>query len=377
MNQFVAFKKIICISFLLVFFSLGLVNFAIAQELQNEANFKSYTHIPGYAKKKRNNPSFFQGNKKKEKYFEGWYFKMVSPDGSSILSVIPGISLSENGESQHAFIQIINGKTAETFYHLFPIEDFAFSKNKFAVRIGNNYFSEDSLILDIRNDSTSIMGNIQMSDNIMLTNHKEKKVAIMGWYRFVPFMQCYHGVVSLNHNLKGRIKMDNQTYNFDNGQGYIEKDWGKSMPSSWIWIQSNSFTSEKTSFMLSVANIPWLGSSFTGFLGFFLNGDKVERFGTYTHAKLELKSSNTDTIKIIITDKNYTYHIETYHNKSGILKAPVKGSMDRRIAESVDAQLVLTVEDKNKKIIFKDSTSIAGLEHVGNMEELKNKGKKK
>ena len=337
--------------------------------MKNFCNFNSHPSIPGYNIRKQKDPAMFQGNKKRKKYFEGWYFKMVSADGSSILSVIPGISLSFTGEEQHAFIQVIDGKTANTFYYDFPIEDFEFSKEKFVVRIGANYFSEDSLILDIQNETTSIKGEIQMSEQIYLTRNK-KRVGIMGWYKFVPLMQCYHGVVSLNHNLKGTITKDGETYNFENGVGYIEKDWGKSMPSSWIWIQSNNFSAEKTSFMLSIAHIPWLGSSFTGFLGFFLNNGIVQRFGTYTNAKLQFRSSSSETIKIIISDNKNTYHIETYRSKSGLLKAPVKGSMDRRIAESVDAKLKLTVLDKKGNIIFKGSTSIAGLEIVGNMEEL-------
>ena len=337
--------------------------------MENYINFKNRSHISGYGKRKLKDTAMFQGNKKRRKYFEGWYFKMVSADGSSILSVIPGVSLSENGEEQHAFIQVIDGKTANTFYYDFPIDDFEFSKEKFAVRIGKNYFSEDSVILDIQNDTTSIKGEVKMSDQVYLTQ-KKKRVGIMGWYRFVPFMQCYHGVVSLNHNLKGAIKKDNETYNFENGVGYIEKDWGKSMPSSWIWIQSNNFDTEKTSFMLSVAHIPWLGSSFTGFLGFFLKDGKVQRFGTYTRAKIQIKSSSPEIIKIMILDNKNTYHIETYRSKSGFLKAPVKGSMDRRIAESVDANLKLTVLDKKGNIVFKGSTSIAGLEIVGNMDDL-------
>ena len=370
-------KKIVLISFLSFFVCLGGCNMATSQELQNEAHFKSHACIPGYGHKKKQNAALFQGNKKKKKYFEGWYFKMVAPDGASILSVIPGISLSENGEDQHAFIQIIDGKTAETFYYSFPIEDFAFSKEKFAVRIGKNYFSEDSLILDIQNDTTSISGKIYITDQTYLTNHKKKKVGIMGWYRSVPFMQCYHGVVSLNHTLAGSLTMNNQTYKFDDGLGYIEKDWGQSMPSSWIWMQSNNFSAEKTSFMLSVATIPWMGSSFTGFLGFFLNDTIIERFGTYTRAKLAMKSSNSDTIKLVISDKKYTYHIETYHHKSGLLKAPVKGSMDRRIAESIDAKIKLTVTDKQARVIFEDSTSIAGLELVGDLKKLTRSDKKR
>lgn len=360
-------KKVILITiftFLACFIS---PNFVQSQELSDEVIFNNHSYIPGYGIKKRKNPEMFQGNRKTKKYFEGWYFKMVSADGSAILSVIPGISISQNGEEQHAFIQIIDGKTASTFYYSYPIEEFRFSKKKFAIRIGDNYFSKDRVILDIQDDSTSIKGDIYISDRVNLSLNKKRKKGIMGWYRFVPFMQCYHGVVSLNHNLNGIIIKDHKIFNFDNGRGYIEKDWGKSMPSDWIWIQSNNFNSKNTSFMLSVANIPWLGNSFTGFLGFFLHDSTVHRFGTYTQAKLHLEPPNSDTIKITIKDKKYTYNIETYRNKSGLLRAPVNGLMDRRIAESIDARLLLSVEDRKGNIIFQDSTSIAGLEIVGNI----------
>lgn len=357
-------KKNLLLSLLCVFTSSASYNLVNSQNLPDEANFKTHTYIKGYNSLKRKNPQMFQGNKKTKHYFEGWYFKMVSADGTSILSVIPGISLSENGDEQHAFIQLIDGKTAETFYYSYPIEEFAFSTKKFAVRIGDNYFSEDSILLNIQNDSTSIKGKVFMSEQVHLTKNN-MKVDIMGWYRFVPFMECYHAVVSLNHNLKGTISKNKDKYNFENGRGYIEKDWGKSMPSSWIWLQSNNFSSANSSFMLSVANIPWVGSSFTGFLGFFMHNNIIERFGTYTHAKLEIETSSSDVLKITIADKKYNYYIETYRNKSGLLKAPVKGSMDRRIAESIDANMKLSVDDKNGNIIFRDSTSITGLETVG------------
>ncbi|MDB0037940.1 hypothetical protein N9F08_01120 [bacterium] len=360
------------------FLFLAAFNLAFSQQPQNDAIQKRKSSHIGYGKTKRKNPEVFQGNRKKKKYFEGWYFKMVSADDSSIISVIPGISISEEGK-EHAFIQLINGKTAKTSYFSYPIEAFTFSKDRFAVQLANNFFSEDSIILNIQNDSTSIEGKVYMTNQTKLTrkNKGKKKLAIMGWYRFVPFMQCYHGVVSLNHNLSGSLKMNQETHNFDKGLGYIEKDWGKSMPSSWIWMQSNSFNTEKTSFMLSVANIPWLGKSFTGFLGFYYHDGVAHRFGTYSHAKLQLNPSNSDTLKITISEKEYTYEIETYRSKSGILKAPVKGSMDRRIAESIDAKMKIRVLDKDGNLIFEDNTSISGLEIVGEMEELRKSLQKK
>jgi len=94
---------------LLIFF--GNLKPVSAQQLRGEVKFSEHKFIPGYGAKKAGNPEMFQGNKKKKRYFEGWYFKMVSEDGQSILSIIPGISLSSDGSEQHAFIQVIDGKT--------------------------------------------------------------------------------------------------------------------------------------------------------------------------------------------------------------------------------------------------------------------------
>ena len=338
--------------------------------LQKEINFSEHKCLPGYGFKKIGHPEIFQGNKKKKNYFEGWYFKMVSEDGSSILSIIPGIALSQSGKEQHAFIQIIDGKTANTNYFSFPIEEFAFSKEGFAVKIGQNYFSEDKIILNLHTDSSSISGEVRMIDHVKLDSRKIVNTGIMGWYRFVPFMECYHGVVSLNHKLNGSIIIDGKAHIFNQGLGYIEKDWGSSMPSAWIWMQSNHFSKGNSSFMLSIANIPWLGKSFTGFLGFFLHESVLYRFATYTHAKLSLEESKLDTTRITIRDRKNTYSIEASRNHAGLLKAPVKGSMDRRIAESIDAKIQLTVTDRQGRVIFCDGTSIGGLELVGDQKTL-------
>ena len=61
---------------------------------------------------------------------------MVSKDEKSILSIIPGISISDDGKNKHAFIQIIDGKTTKTEYISYPVEEFYYSKDEFLVKIG-------------------------------------------------------------------------------------------------------------------------------------------------------------------------------------------------------------------------------------------------
>ena len=58
-----------------------------------------------YLVKKIYNPSIFQGHNKKNKYFEGWYFKLVDNKEDNIYAIIPGVSILNNKEKSHAFIQ--------------------------------------------------------------------------------------------------------------------------------------------------------------------------------------------------------------------------------------------------------------------------------
>ena len=342
----------------------------LSQNNSSLVKFVDYPKVKAYKANKSKNSSMFQGNKKTKKYFEGWYFKMVSQDEGSILSVIPGISISEDGSTKHAFIQIIDGKIAETKYINFPIEDFYFSKEDFLIKIRNNIFSKDSIVLDIQRGSLSVIGKVYMKNLAELKSKNKQRQKIMGWYYKVPFMECYHGVVSLNHDLYGEIKTNNRSFRFDGGRGYIEKDWGKSMPSSWIWIQTNSFKNSNSSFMLSIAKIPWLGFSFTGFLGFYYINNEIVRFGTYSKAKVKLEKQEKNNLNLNIILKDKVLEIQILKNSSGILKAPFNGNMNRRILEGIDAELALKIIDKNKKMLFKDRSITTGFEVVGNIDEL-------
>ena len=203
-----------------------------------------------------------------------------------------------------------------------------------------------------------------------LKSKNKQRQKIMGWYYKVPFMECYHGLVSLNHDLYGEIKTNNRSFRFDGGRGYIEKDWGKSMPSSWIWVQTNSFKNSNSSFMLSIAKIPWLGFSFTGFLGFYYINNEIVRFGTYSKAKVKLEKYEENSLNINIVLKDEILEIQTIKKSSGMLKAPVNGNMNRRISEGIDADLKVKLLDENKNILFEDSSKTTGLELVGDIKEL-------
>ena len=317
------------------------------------------------------NSEIFQGERKHRKYFEGWYFKQVSTDGHHIYSIIPGIAFGNSkSNDSHAFIQLINGKTGDSDYFTFPVSDFNFLKNRFEIEIGDNKFSSSGISLKLENDSLKISGDMEFEGNKALPFNLFSPGA-MGWYSFVPFMECYHGLVSMDHGVSGSLSINDEILNFTGGRGYIEKDWGSSFPRSWIWLQGNNFSQPGISIMLSIAKIPWIGNSFTGFLCFFLLDGKIYRFASYTGAILRQISLNDQNISVLIEDKNHLLQINVKREKGGMLIAPDSGTMGRRITESNNSTIeVIFSTRQNENIQYSGSSHSSGLEIMGNIQEL-------
>jgi tocopherol cyclase len=305
------------------------------------------------------NPEVFQGSLKKKHYFEGWYFKHVTGDLSSSISVIPGISLFE--DDPHSFIQIMDGKTGQNNYFRYPAGDFKWEKKRLFLQVGRSVFTEEKLVLDIENDSTKIEGQVNYS-RIVRYPKSIFSPGIMGWYSFVPFMECNHGIVSVNHDLSGTISINGKTIDFTNGRGYIEKDWGTSFPEAWIWIQSNCFGESDTSFSFSVAKIPWLGRFFIGTIAFLYLKKKFYLFSTYNGSWISGVNNNANSLEISVRNKKYTLKINIIKNSFADLRAPVAGEMSRRIKESIDSEVFLQLSDNSDNLVFSGTGKNAGLE---------------
>ncbi len=309
-----------------------------------------------------NNPPVFQGNLNKKSYFEGWYIKCLSDDLSTSIAFIPGISLSDDS---HSFIQI-NTSGHKTEYIKFPIDAFQYETDRFAVGIDNNYFSDRGIHLDFEQDGISLQGDLIFEDRHPFPSHFMSP-GIMGPFTYAPFMECYHGVVSMHHRIRGIVRFNDREYGFDNGIGYIEKDWGRSFPSSWIWMQANPFQTSDSSFMLSVAKVPWMGMRFTGIAGFLSYDNTVYRFATYLGHKLKLLKQHDWGVDIMISNRKQDLHLQAELGEGGGLFAPVKGNMKRQMKESLNSTLHVELRDKKNNLLFNDTSHIAGLEISGDV----------
>lgn len=308
------------------------------------------------------NPDMYHGWGRTKNYFEGWYIKVVNANESQAIAIIPGISMGSDGE-QHAFIQVLNGKKLSTDYYRFPAPDFKPSESAFEVHLGDNFFSKKYVKLT----HEELHGELHFEGHINWPSSTFSP-GIMGWYSFVPFMQCYHGVVSMNHRISGHLTVKGETISFDNGLGYMEKDWGRSFPSSWFWMQTNHFNSP-ASMMSSVARIPWLGSHFIGHIsGLWLDG-KLYQFATYNNTKILTKILTDDTLELELKNRKHRMHILAHKGATGELIAPASGNMTGKVNESMTATVDVQLFE-NEQLIFEDTGRNAGLEVGGNYEEL-------
>jgi hypothetical protein len=318
-------------------------------------------------------PDWYQGHNRKPPYFEGWYFKMIDPTTRHKLVVIPAIFKSSD---PHAFIQVMDGSTSESWYHRYPIDQFWAASDRFSIRVGENTFTKDEINLNIDLPEQKIQGKLKFSGQVSWPV-SVKSPGIMGWYAWVPTMECYHGVVSLDHVIEGSLTWDGRVVDFSGGRGYIEKDWGQSFPSAWIWMQSNHFEEAGTSLTASIAMIPWRRTRFRGFIVGLWHQRVLYRFATYTGAETLSLKLDDKKIDWVMQGKTagglHWLNIHAERGEAGILAGPSTVDMGKRVAESLTAVLSIKlthVHSGGERTVIEDTGRFGGLEVHNVFEEL-------
>ncbi len=303
----------------------------------------------------------YHGRKKNHGFFEGGYFKLVSADRKHSLALIPGISKVADGGDSHSFVQVLR-ESDSTHYVPYEVDKFSFNDNPFEVRVGRSLFSLERLSVNVLDGNVDLSGEVTFR-GLFRWPSSLRAPGAMGWFSYVPFMQCYHGILSMDHELEGFLVANGKELDFNGGRGYIEKDWGRSFPSAWIWMQSNHFSVPRVSLTLSIATVPWLGRAFTGMIGGFLYEGTLYRFTTYNGAKIVELRITEEKVNIRLRRKNHELIIEAERNDGGTLKSPVMGNMKGRIKESLASRIRIRFVRDNK-VIFDDVGTNAGLEIV-------------
>lgn len=289
-------------------------------------------------------PGSYQGGHLRRRYFEGWYFKAVDARGDFSVAVVPGISFPADGRSGHSFVQVI-ASTGGSHYFTYPVGAFSTAGlDPFTVHVGENTFSPSGLTLRLRDGSARIEADLRFGPWTRWPVSLLSPGA-MGWYRFVPGMETYHGILSMDHAVQGSLSIDGGTVSFDGGRGYVEKDWGRSFPSSWVWAQSNLFSKPGVSVTVSIAKVPWMTGAFTGHIGGLLLRGELHRFTTYTGAHLTAIETGDNTAHVVLRDSRRELELDIEGCEPSALKAPALGSMTAHDSESLGGTIAVQLRE--------------------------------
>jgi hypothetical protein len=136
-------------------------------------------------------------------------------------------------------------------------------------------------------------------------------------------------------------------------------------------MQSNHFSLPGISVKASVARIPWIRNSFTGFIAGIWLHDRLIRFTTYNGTSLRKLRIDLTKIELVLENKRYLLSIVAWRDAATSLASPLQGLMDGRIEESMTSRLEIKLTDrKSGSIILQDTGHHAGLEVAGAIDEI-------
>ncbi|GAB5490097.1 MAG: tocopherol cyclase family protein [Phototrophicaceae bacterium] len=313
------------------------------------------------------NPVWYHGHDKKPPFFEGWYFKCVTADERQKWAFIPGIFKNKEANKSHAFVQVLDGNNGSAYYHRYSVDDFQAKDMAFDVQLGKNRFQIDHIQFDIDDDLGKITGDLRF----IKQNPWEISLfapGVMGPFGWLPFLECYHGICSLDHSIEGSLNIYGNEIDFSGGRGYIEKDWGQSFPTGYIWQQSNHFESVGTSLTASFATVPNVGRTFAGFIVGLWHGGQLYPFTTYNGTKIEYVRVTDEQVRWALQNRQYRLEVEATRAEGGLLLGPEREDMHKRVDETLKSTIqARLIERSNKRVIFEGNGRNAALEVVGDL----------
>lgn len=302
-------------------------------------------------------PEAFHGAGETGPYFEGWYLKLVAATGRTVL-MIPGVF--ERGTDPHAFVMVADTAAVESHRVRFPVEAFEAAPDSFEVAVGPSRFGSTGIEVDIAHETLPVRGSVSFGE-LSPWPVSLRAPGCMGWYGWMPFLECYHGVVSMSHGLSGSLEVAGETVDFDGGRGYIETDWGRNFPDTWVWV--HTFVGD-VSVMVSIARVPFLGGSFPGFLaGVRLPTGELVRFATWTGARIEALETDASSASLTIEDDDWRLDVRAEVGHPVRLAGPSSAGMDRTVVEGIDGPVWARLS-RDGAVVF-EASATGGVEIHG------------
>ncbi|MDY3280762.1 tocopherol cyclase family protein [Dysosmobacter sp.] len=267
---------------------------------------------------------YFHGEIPRGPYFEDWYCKCRTAAGQAV-ALIPAYHVDSGGRPG-ASLQVISG--GGSWWVDYPAPAFDALPAVFWVKLGENRFRRQGLRLRAETEGLSLSGELRFGP------FTPPRRDVMGPFRFLPGMECVHGVLSMAHPLAGSLTLNGEVLDFTGGTGYLETDRGRSFPRRYLWVQC-SCPAEEGSLMLAAAEVPVGPLRFPGCLCVVRHGSREYRLATYRGGRVTAWSAAGAEVR----QGAYCLQLEFPAGEGHPLRAPRQGAMSRTVRERVQSEV--------------------------------------
>lgn len=298
--------------------------------------------------------------------FEEWYFKILDANQENV--IIGNIHVNKSHEMSKGICTIsyeFNESKKNVTTPLAQIET-----SKMTLLWEKNSIGKERVQIDIEDKNTVIRGEVSI-EQVVDAHQSLLKPGVMGYYRYLPFLEFYEEIIVLHGKVKGVIEYDHIPVDFTGGTYYLQRQWGSKYPNVWLWAECNHFKKKKNiSLSLGIARIKLWFNYYTAFSIPVYYNNKVEVFSNYNGGQIAKLYRYKGYVHLIVTQKDKILDLRIYgkNELDCILAKETHGIRDVYGCNRIKLEIKIT---QNGSVILEDSSLECNIEMGGNTSKLK------
>ncbi len=327
-----------------------------------------------------------------QNFFEGWYYRITIPQIRESFAFMYSIEDPSGGSTSAGTAQIL-GAGEQYRYQVFPgVNGFWASTDNLAL----GHWGEHDLVvapqlLSIKDFNQHVTAGYQATATL---NQGILKILgqpdcrwcyqiqpIYGWGNSQWFQQSTGGLLSflpifepgwqvlMAHGLaSGWIEWQGNRYEFTDAPAYSEKNWGRSFPQKWFWLNCNYFDGEpnlaitagggRRQVLTWMEEVAMIGVHYQGQFYEFVPWNAQVHWQIDHWGKWQMQADN------------YFYQVELTGSTDlagTMVQVPTDQGLVYRCRDTTHGLLSLVLKDRSGETIISATSSLAGLETGGQL----------
>lgn len=336
--------------------------------------------------------SGYHWNGSKERFFEGWYFRVTLPEIKQTFAFMYSIEDPQGEQAYSGGAAQILGPKDQYLWRTFPdVKSFWGAKDYLGLgHWGKTTLQTQPQLLTPDQFSKQIQEGYQVTATLHQGyiqdpgssrdarwyyetkpvygwgNPLQTQKSTAGWLSFLPIFEPGWQILMAHGLASGWIDWCGERYQFTNAPAYSEKNWGRSFPQKWFWLNCNSFNNQPDLALTAGGGrrgvLWWLES--VAMVGIHYQGQFYEFVPWNSQINWQIQPWGRWQMQA----RNQDYQVEltgTTELPGSPLRAPTETGLIFCCRDTMQGYLSLELRSRGGEIILQATSDVCGLEIGG------------